>query len=152
MGILDWFRGDRSPRSDEPSASASDSRPEGSDAVGDHMHDANPCSPLPIYRVSLVRVAAEGEVSDAADDVGLRTKFGGDPWWIQDEETVCCRQCNKPATFIGQIDSFEHKSDVNSHGHMSDSGEHHFMFGDVGMIYVFFCFACGQPEATFQCY
>ena len=43
--------------------------------------------------------------------------------------------------FIGQIDSFE-----------NGFPDAQFMFGDVGMIYVWFCFKCHTPHATMDCY
>jgi hypothetical protein len=50
--------------------------------------------------------------------------------------------------FIAQIDSLEHKADGNPRSR--DYGDQHYMFGDVGMIYVYFCFACLEPHTTMQ--
>jgi hypothetical protein len=33
-----------------------------------------------------------------------------------------------------------------------DHGLQQFMFGDVGMIYVWFCFQCLTPQASMECY
>jgi hypothetical protein len=46
--------------------------------------------------------------------------------------------------------SSEHKSSENPIA--KDYGEQQFMFGDVGMIYVWFCFDCLTPLATMDCY
>jgi hypothetical protein len=53
-------------------------------------------------------------------------------------------------SFVAQIDSFEHNEENNPN--RKDYGEQHFMFGDVGMIYVWFCFDCLAPFATMDCY
>jgi hypothetical protein len=52
--------------------------------------------------------------------------------------------------FIAQIDSFEFKGEENPNA--KEHGDVHFMFGDVGMIYVWFCFDCLKPLATMDCY
>ena len=53
--------------------------------------------------------------------------------------------------FVAQIDSVEHDSKRNPRGR-DCLGEQDYMFGDVGMIYVFFCFECSQPGCVHQCY
>jgi len=53
-------------------------------------------------------------------------------------------------SFVAQIDSFEHNDENNPN--RRDYGKQHFMFGDVGMIYVWFCFDCLVPFATMDCY
>jgi uncharacterized protein YwqG len=85
------------------------------------------------------------------DNLGLRTKLGGKPDWIQDDQTPTCRSCRKSMTFIAQIDSIEHDSDKNPL-RRDCLGHQDYMFGDVGMIYVFFCFDCGRTASEFQCY
>jgi hypothetical protein len=50
----------------------------------------------------------------------------------------------------GQIDSFEFNGKDNPN--RKDHGDTQFMFGDVGMIYVWFCFDCLEPLATMDCY
>ena len=54
-------------------------------------------------------------------------------------------------TFIGQIDSIEHDEAHNPHRVDCLSVDQEYMMGDVGLIYVFFCFECLQPAAVFQC-
>ena len=82
--------------------------------------------------------------------IGLRSKLGGDPDWLQGEATPKCKHCGKRMSFIGQIDSVEH--DVGKNPHRRPFREQEFVFGDVGFIYVFFCFRCLHPAAVFQCY
>jgi hypothetical protein len=112
---------------------------------------------LPEFRVSLERVP-EGETAyPRGKDIphyeyqGRRTKLGGKPDWMQAPEGTCptCPKCGEDATFVAQIDSVEHK--WRSNPHAMDYGEQKWMFGDVGMIYVFFCFDCLTPVAVFEC-
>ncbi|NJN06219.1 MAG: hypothetical protein HC814_07435 [Rhodobacteraceae bacterium] len=44
-----------------------------------------------------------------------------------------------------QIDSFQHVPEN------ALNGPRDYMFADVGMIYVFYCFMCNQPESVIQC-
>jgi hypothetical protein len=85
-------------------------------------------------------------------DLGLRTKFGGVPDAIQgsDDGEKACPQCFQPMHFVAQIDSFEFNDDNNPN--RKDYGDAQFMFGDVGMIYVWFCFNCLMPHAEIECY
>lgn len=89
--------------------------------------------------------------SEEEDRLGLRTKFGGQPDWEQDDETPSCSSCLAPMTLAAQIDSIEHDYRNNPHAVGACSGEQHFMFGDVGLIYVFFCFPCSASMSVFQC-
>jgi hypothetical protein len=104
------------------------------------------------YRVTLTPVA-DGETAmehGYPDNLGLRTKLGGEPTFIQGGKTPNCSECGKQLHFVAQIDSVEHKWKTNPNAR--DYQEQHFMFGDVGMIYVFFCFECGQPSCAMDCY
>ena len=83
------------------------------------------------------------------ENLGLRSKLGGDPNWVQGDDTPACPQCGEPMSFVGQIDSIEHKEDHNPH--RQEYREQDFMFGDVGVIYVFFCFDCSETKSVFQC-
>lgn len=65
---------------------------------------------------------------------GNRNKLGGNPDWIQNDETPRCPLCYDRMTFYGQLDS------------INDS----IMIEDVGMIYVFYCFHCGIVHALSQ--
>jgi hypothetical protein len=95
------------------------------------------------YRVKIIPAEDAGPQAEYPDNIGFRTKFGGRPDAIQpgDDEAKLCKQCFGPLHFIAQIDSFENGfPDVQ------------FMFGDVGMIYLWFCFKCYTPHATMECY
>lgn len=65
---------------------------------------------------------------------GKRNKLGGEPDWIQGDNTPSCPSCGKRMTFYGQLDS------VNDR----------IMIDDAGMIYVFYCFDCGVTSALAQ--
>ena len=75
-------------------------------------------------------------------NLGKRSKLGGEPDWIQNDETPKCPHCKKHMEFVAQIDS------IGYTGSASTTGE--CMFGDVGMIYVFFCKKCGETKSVFQ--
>lgn len=95
------------------------------------------------YRTKIIPAEDAGPPANYPDNLGYRTKFGGEPELIQpmDEQDRVCKNCFQPLHFIGQIDSFEN-------GHPDPQ----FMFGDVGMIYVWFCFKCHTASATIDCY
>ncbi len=78
------------------------------------------------------------------DNLGKRSKLGGVPLWIQDNETIFCPSCKKEMDFVCQLDSIDYT------GFLSPNAE--YMFGDVGMIYTFFCFNCNTVESRFQSY
>jgi uncharacterized protein YwqG len=78
------------------------------------------------------------------EELGKRSKLGGKPNWIQSDETPKCPKCHKHMTFICQIDS------IGYTGSAKTTGE--YMFGDVGMLYNFFCFDCGEANVVFQEY
>jgi hypothetical protein len=104
------------------------------------------------YRVKIVPAEEAGPQPSYAKSLGLRTKFGGSPDAIQadGEDQKSCPQCFQPMHFVAQIDSFEHKAASNPNSR--DYGDQQFMFGDVGMIYVWFCFNCLTPHASMECY
>jgi hypothetical protein len=104
------------------------------------------------YRVSLFSLTDSERQPVYPKNLGLRTKFGGLPDMIQPngDSKVTCPNCQQRMHFIVQIDSFEHKSNENPNAKVYS--ERHFMFGDVGMIYVWFCFDCLTPYATMECY
>jgi uncharacterized protein YwqG len=80
--------------------------------------------------------------SNHSKELGKRSKLGGEPNWIQNDEIPKCPKCNKHMTFICQIDS------IGYTGSAKTTGE--YMFGDVGMFYNFFCFNCGEASVVFQ--
>ena len=59
-------------------------------------------------------------------------KIGGEPDWIQDDETPEC--CGQTAIFYGQLGSLGGKYDLI----------------DNGLIYVFICRKCLNAHAVFQ--
>ena len=107
---------------------------------------------LPEIRVTLERVR-KGQRAvplDYPDNIGVRTKLGGKPEWIQGEQTPECQACRSPMTFLAQIDSIDHD---NKHNPLRRRyGHQDYMFGDVGMIYVFWCFNCGYSACLDQSY
>jgi uncharacterized protein YwqG len=110
---------------------------------------------LPEFRVTLTRLK-EGETAYPTDGPhyeyhGQRTKLGGKPDWVQNDETPTCLDCGAPMTFVSQIDSVEHQWKSNPHSVSALSDDQKWMFGDVGMIYVFFCFDCNTTSSVFQC-
>lgn len=117
---------------------------------------------LPEYRATLTRLAPgephfpAGADLESQQYMGQRTKFGGDPNWIQDwmeerKKNPLCTQCGETMTFVAQIDSIEHESRYNPNSVNALSKEQRWMFADVGMIYVFLCFGCWSAHAEFQC-
>lgn len=114
---------------------------------------------LPEFRGSLERVPEGEEAYPRSKDIphydyqGRRTKLGGKPDWIQADEDACpaCLRCGKDTTFVSQIDSVEHDWKSNPHRVDCLSKDQKWMLGDVGMIYVFFCFDCLEPIAVFEC-
>jgi uncharacterized protein YwqG len=105
------------------------------------------------YKVALTK-CAPGEHAvdlDSVNNLGLRTKLGGEPDWEQNNEHPDCPSCTTPMSFVAQIDSIEHWSDANPHSRNPiGQGRSDFMFGDVGMIYVFFCFDCLESKSIFN--
>lgn len=117
--------------------------------------------PLREYKVTLTK-CDPGERAVPLDyyettGPGTATKFGGDPDWIQSDECPKCPCCNQNMTFVAQIDSIENKlmkSDEmqNQEHRRALRREIQWMFADVGMIYVFFCFDCLETQSIFQCH
>lgn len=108
-------------------------------------------APWQEYAVTIRRLAEGERGVDTSDPerLGLRTKFGGTPDWEQEDEHPTCKACQTAMNFVGQIDSFEHQSKRNPNSR-SAMGVQDFMFGDVGMIYVFYCIPCAKAKAIVQ--
>jgi hypothetical protein len=102
------------------------------------------------YRVIFERGVRVPDPNES-DNLGLRSKLGGVPDWDQQDETPACSSCKRPMSFVGQLDSIEHDYSNNPNRVGALSGGQHYMFGDVGMLYIFFCFECCEPEIIFQC-
>jgi hypothetical protein len=80
--------------------------------------------------------------------LGHRTKFGGSPDWIQNNQTPICGNCKRPMTFVAQIDSVS--AAENELGRtLRERGS--YMFADVGMMYVFWCGKCNETQSVLQC-
>jgi hypothetical protein len=118
------------------------------------MAKRKPKKILPEIKVALTRCAGRQRAVplNYPDNLGLRTKLGGKPDWIQGPEIPYCTQCKSSLTFIAQIDSIEHESETNPLSIPARGGKQDYMFGDVGMIYVFLCFYCNAPYAVHQSY
>ena len=110
-----------------------------------------PLGPLREYRIKFEKMPkGKRAVSDPAR-LGVRSKLGGEPDWVQAPEIPKCRGCKQPMTFIAQIDSIEHDEAHNPNAIDCMSGRQQYMFGDVGMIYVFLCYGCLETKSVFQC-
>jgi hypothetical protein len=114
---------------------------------------------LPEFRVTLTRLKPGETAYPQGPDVphyefqGQRSKFGGKPDLIQgDRPLPACQRCKKEMTFVAQIDSVEHDWPSNPHAVDSLSDNQKWMFCDVGMIYVFYCFDCIHAEAFTEFY
>lgn len=107
------------------------------------------------YKIILQEVP-EGEESTGSDDdnVGFRSKLGGEPNWIQEPDVPVCPDCEIPMTFVGQIDSIEQMKYTHNDSLIIElpTPGIKYDFGDAGMLYVFYCFHCSHTESVFQCY
>ena len=65
--------------------------------------------------------------------LGLGSKLGGNPNWIQPDETPCCQDCSGAMTLVEQIDSFITTNRTIRPSRLPIE-EQKFVFGDVGMI------------------
>jgi hypothetical protein len=66
---------------------------------------------------------------------GKAHKIGGEPDWIQNDETPECSHCFQKMTFYGQLDCL---GDIVP-------------LGDCGRIFVFVCFDCLESRSVMQC-
>ena len=73
---------------------------------------------------------------DDRKSLGKRNKSGGKPDWLHPGKTPLCPHCGKEMTFYAQLDSVNDENAVE----------------DGGMIYVFYCFSCGEVHALAQSY
>src|SRR3990172_1141718 len=94
------------------------------------------------YRMKFEKVPEGQKALPDPEQLGLRSKLGGAPDWVQRPEVPKCTDCKSPMTFVAQLDSIEHDEDYNPHAIEALSNQQQYMFGDVGMIYVFCCFHC----------
>jgi hypothetical protein len=93
---------------------------------------------IPAFRLRAEPLSPEAESALgfrwAGNDVGQRHQLGGEPTWLQDDETPICGDCGEPMTFYGQLDSIG--DDVT--------------IADVGLVYVFVCFNDYEARAIVQ--
>ena len=110
------------------------------------------------FKVTLQRMPPGERAVDPNDrkNLGMRTKLGGEPDWIQlGDGTPKCKDCGERMTFVAQIDSIEHITQRNPFAfdrRDRDPSIKPWMFCDVGMIYVFFCFDCLKSQSVVQYY
>ncbi|MBK9054865.1 MAG: hypothetical protein IPL78_29355 [Chloroflexi bacterium] len=104
---------------------------------------------VPLREVRVILYETNIKEKEVEDEIplGQATKLGGSPDWIQHDETPSCPTCGWPMVFVAQIDSIDYNAVSKN-----ELSRQVYMFGDVGMIYVFFCFSCGQTTSIFQCY
>lgn len=81
---------------------------------------------LPERRVTLVPVAAGKEA-------GRKSKLGGQPKWIQMDQTPDCPKCERPMAFVLQL-----------------AGDSRVSYGDEGMLYAFACPDCRITASLVQ--
>ena len=112
---------------------------------------AKQSGPLREYRIKFQKVPKGKKAVPDPEKLGVRSKLGGEPDWVQHPEVPKCRDCKQPMMFIAQIDSVEHDEPHNPHATDCLSGQQEYMFGDVGMIYVFMCFGCMETKSILQC-
>src|SRR5262245_22584658 len=68
--------------------------------------------------------------------IGQRHKLGGEPDFLQRDETPSCSGCKSEMTFYGQLDSIGDEYDL----------------ADCGMIYVFVCLDCFSTKSFIHSY
>jgi uncharacterized protein len=92
---------------------------------------------LPAFQIRLEPLSDEAaglHFKWASSEIGTRHKFGGDPDLLDPNAWPTCQACRKRMTFIAQLDS------------VGDE----LVFADVGMVYVFYCFDCGEAGAILR--
>ena len=93
---------------------------------------------IPPFRLRPEPLSPEAEALPgfqwAPPEVGTRHQLGGEPTWLQSDETPVCSDCGEKMTFYGQLDS------INTE----------FNLADAGLVYVFVCFDDFQAKAVVQ--
>ncbi len=98
------------------------------------MSDRQPIPEIPLRMApesAVAKVLVEGGYGLEPGD---RNKLGGDPDWLQGDETPDCPVCGEPMEFYGQLD---HLGGVEA-------------LKDCGMVYVFLCRECYTTKAVLQ--
>lgn len=103
------------------------------------------------YRIQFEKVPDGQRAFPDENNLGIRSKLGGEPNWCQYPEIPKCKGCKEKMSFVAQIDSMEHDEDHNPHRIDCLSDEQQYLFGDVGMLYIFVCFDCLETKSILQC-
>jgi hypothetical protein len=103
---------------------------------------------LPELKVALELTPKSKWKSRGNAEEGERSKLGGSPDWVQMDETPVCSRCRKSMVFIAQIDSLGN-ADTPLGKQLLAGG--HYVFGDAGMLYLFWCAECNATGSVFQC-
>ncbi|MDR3224249.1 MAG: DUF1963 domain-containing protein [Holosporales bacterium] len=95
---------------------------------------------LPEYKLELVPTSEEARIVQgfkwADENIGKRSKIGGEPGFIQNDDWPICSCCGKKMLFYAQLDSVGDKLCI----------------ADCGLIYVFMCFDCFETKSFVQSY
>ena len=91
---------------------------------------------IPEIKLKLIPKSTDTKIGFKYADHVNESKIGGHPDWIQDDETPICPSCKKKMVFFAQLDSINDK----------------IIIGDLGMIYVFYCFECMESDSLVQFY
>ena len=102
------------------------------------------------YRIKFEKAPDGRPALPDPEALGLRSKLGGEPDWCQNPEVPECPACKSAMSFVAQLDSMEHDSKDNPHAIDCLSDQQQYMFGDVGMIYVFMCFDCNETKSVVE--
>ena len=103
------------------------------------------------YRIKFQKVPKCKKALADPTKLGIRSKLGGEPDWCQRPDVPKCKSCKEKMTFVAQIDSIEHDEGHNPHRIDCLSDEQQYMFGDVGMLYLFVCLDCMETRSVLQC-
>jgi len=109
-----------------------------------------PTEVLREYRMKFEKVPPGEKAVPDPKKLGIRSKLGGEPDWCQNPEVPECPACGSLMSFVAQIDSIEHDEEHNPHAIGCLSKQQQYMFGDVGMVYVFLCFDCNETTSILQ--
>jgi hypothetical protein len=93
---------------------------------------------IPAFRLRPEPLSPEAETLPpfqwADPEVGRRHQLGGEPTWVQADETPTCRECGERMSFYGQLDSINDEM----------------VLADAGLVYVFVCFNDFSAQAVVQ--
>gem|GEM_PF-2367763 len=115
----------------------------------DHLYEGEPIVPEivePAFVYTEVNLVDNGPRWTAQDATLSNSwenlhRVGGSPTWVQDTEYLKCPKCSRTMHFAAQIDS-----DLK----LVDGSD--WMWGDLGICYLYFCGDCSVTGVTYQCY